>query len=71
MRGTPIGPWRLLDEIGHGGMGTVYLAERADGEFKQRAALKLLRPAIATDVALLWTSSPTNVVCSMSPVSHA
>jgi eukaryotic-like serine/threonine-protein kinase len=47
-----IGAWRLLDEIGRGGMGTVYLAERADGEFEQRAALKLLRPAIATDIAL-------------------
>jgi eukaryotic-like serine/threonine-protein kinase len=50
--GTRIGPWRLLDEIGRGGMGTVYRAERADGEFTQRAALKLLRPAIATDDAL-------------------
>ena len=50
--GARVGPWRLLDEIGRGGMGTVYLAERADGEFKQRAALKLLRPAIATEMAL-------------------
>ena len=50
--GTRVGPWRLLDEIGRGGMGTVFLAERADGEFEQRAALKLLRPAIATDEAL-------------------
>src|SRR6185369_14758924 len=38
--GARIGSWRLLDEIGRGGMGTVYLAERADGEFQQRAALK-------------------------------
>ena len=52
MTDTRVGPWRLLDEIGRGGMGTVFLAERADGEFEQRAALKLLRPAIATDEAL-------------------
>jgi len=52
MTDTRVGPWRLLDEIGRGGMGTVFLAERADGEFEQRAALKLLRPAIATDDAL-------------------
>jgi serine/threonine-protein kinase len=38
-----IGPYRILDRIGHGGMGAVYLAERADGQFEQRVALKLLR----------------------------
>ncbi len=37
-----IGPYRLLHELGHGGMGTVYLAERADGQFEQRVAIKLL-----------------------------
>lgn len=38
-----IGPWRLVREIGRGGMGVVYLAERADGEYRQQAALKLVR----------------------------
>ena len=38
-----IGPFRIVREIGRGGMGTVFLAERADGEFEQRVALKLLR----------------------------
>ena len=38
-----IGPWRILRELGRGGMGVVYLAERADGQFEQRAALKLIR----------------------------
>ena len=41
--GTLIGPWRVLREIGRGGMGVVYLAERADGQYEQRAALKLMR----------------------------
>src|SRR6185295_3681733 len=35
MAGTRVGPWRLIEEIGRGGMGTVFLAERADGEFEQ------------------------------------
>lgn len=38
-----IGPWRLLRLLGTGGMGVVYLAERADGSYHQKAALKLLR----------------------------
>lgn len=41
--GMMIGPWRVLREIGRGGMGVVYLAERADGQYEQRAALKLMR----------------------------
>ena len=38
-----IGPFRVVREIGRGGMGTVFLALRADGQFEQRIALKLLR----------------------------
>ena len=41
--GRVIGRWRLLNEIGRGGMGEVMLAERADGEFVQQAALKRLK----------------------------
>ncbi|MGH1345799.1 MAG: protein kinase domain-containing protein [Nannocystales bacterium] len=40
--GKTIGAWRPLEIIGEGGMGTVYLAERNDGEFESRAAIKLL-----------------------------
>ncbi len=40
--GRVIGRYRLLEEIGHGGMATVYLAERVDGEYRQQVALKLV-----------------------------
>jgi eukaryotic-like serine/threonine-protein kinase len=40
---TRLGAWRLLREIGAGGMGTVFLAERADGQFERQVAIKLLR----------------------------
>jgi len=43
-KGWRAGPYRLLDAIGRGGMGAVYLAERADGEVTQRLAVKLLPP---------------------------
>jgi eukaryotic-like serine/threonine-protein kinase len=40
--GDHVGAWRLIREIGHGGMGSVYLVERCDGHFEQTAALKFL-----------------------------
>ncbi|MCB1024074.1 MAG: serine/threonine protein kinase, partial [Acidobacteria bacterium] len=43
-----IGNYRVISEIGRGGMGAVYLAERADGEFEQRVALKMLRRELNT-----------------------
>jgi serine/threonine-protein kinase len=39
--GERIGPYQLVRELGRGGMGTVWLAERADGLFERRVALKL------------------------------
>lgn len=44
--GKQIGPYKIIDSVGHGGMGSVYLAERADGNFNQRVALKLLRTGL-------------------------
>ena len=45
--GMRVGPYRLLRMIGEGGMGQVWLAERADGLFERRVALKLLHPGFA------------------------
>ena len=46
--GRRVGPWRLVDDVGAGGMGRVFLAERVEGGFEQRAALKVLRWELAT-----------------------
>jgi serine/threonine-protein kinase len=43
-----IGPWRITGEAGRGGMGAVYLGERDDGQFQQRAAIKLIRMGMDT-----------------------
>jgi tetratricopeptide (TPR) repeat protein len=42
-----IGAFRVVREIGRGGMGRVFLAERADGEFEQRVAIKLIQDGTA------------------------
>ena len=39
--GRRIGPYVVTGEVGHGGMGVVYVAERVDGQFRQRVALKV------------------------------
>jgi non-specific serine/threonine protein kinase/serine/threonine-protein kinase len=49
--GLRIGPWRVVREVGYGGMGEVYEAERVEGGFTQRAALKLLRREASEQVA--------------------
>ena len=41
-KGERVGPYTILDEIGRGGMGRVYCAERTDGTFDQRVAIKIL-----------------------------
>ena len=41
--GGQVGPYRLIREIGTGGMGAVWLAERNDGAYKRTVALKILR----------------------------
>ena len=46
--GTLVGPYRLLQEIGRGGMGSVFLAERADGQFSRRVAVKVLRSGLVS-----------------------
>jgi serine/threonine-protein kinase len=48
-----IGPYRLVREIGRGGLATVYLAERVDPEFHQQVALKLIRRGLDTE-DVLW-----------------
>jgi serine/threonine protein kinase len=41
--GERVGPYVLRSLIGRGGMGAVYLAERVEGDFEQRVALKLIK----------------------------
>jgi len=44
-----IGPYRVLDELGRGGMGYVFLATRADEQFKKKVAIKVVRQGMDPD----------------------
>ena len=46
LAGQRLGAYRLISRIGQGGMGSVWLAERCDGRFEGRAAIKLLNIAL-------------------------
>jgi serine/threonine-protein kinase len=52
MIGRQIGVYRLARELGRGGMGAVYLAERIDGAFEQKVAVKLIKRGMDTDLVV-------------------
>jgi len=49
--GNRLGAWQLVGELGSGGVGVVFLAERIDGGFRQQAAIKLIRGVAGSDAA--------------------
>ncbi len=50
--GESVGAYRIVRELGRGGMGTVYLAERAAAGFEQRVALKVIKRGMDSDEVL-------------------
>jgi serine/threonine-protein kinase len=61
-----IGAYRLVREVGRGGMSRVYLAERADGQFEQRVALKVLRPGLDSDLDLERFRAERQILASLN-----
>jgi serine/threonine-protein kinase len=64
--GRRVGPYRLVREIGRGDMSRVFLAERADGQFQQQVALKLLRPGFDSDIDVLRFRAERQILASLS-----
>ncbi|HYC33427.1 MAG TPA: serine/threonine-protein kinase, partial [Gemmatimonadales bacterium] len=63
--GRRIGPYRVVRELGRGGMGAVYLAERADGAFAQRVAIKLIKRGMDTDHVLARFRAERQILASL------
>lgn len=63
--GRRIGSYRLIELIGGGGMGRVYLAERADGLYEQQVAVKLMRSDAAHDGLLARFKAERQILAGM------
>ena len=50
--GQILGHYKLIKEIGRGGMGAVFLAERTDGEYDQKVAIKILQDGRTSDALI-------------------
>ena len=50
--GRPLGPYVIERRLGHGGMGTVYLARRADREFERLVAIKMIRGGMDSELVV-------------------
>ncbi|MEO5818686.1 MAG: serine/threonine-protein kinase [Gemmatimonadaceae bacterium] len=61
-----IGPYRIHGEAGRGGMGIVYVAERDDGQFRQRVALKVVPHGFVTDQAVRRFIEERQILASLS-----
>ncbi|HLG95533.1 MAG TPA: protein kinase [Bryobacteraceae bacterium] len=51
LEGQRIGPYRVVEEIGHGGMGVVYRAVRADDQFRKEVAIKVVRGGLNNEAS--------------------
>jgi Tol biopolymer transport system component len=64
--GRRIGSYRVVRQVGRGGMARVFLAERADGEFAQHVALKLLRAGFDSDVDVERFRAERQILASLN-----
>lgn len=63
--GRQIGNYKIISELGEGGMGAVFLAERIDGEFTQKAALKLIKRGMDSDAVLRRFLNERQILASL------
>jgi serine/threonine-protein kinase len=61
-----IGPYELVREIGRGGMGIVYLARRADGQYERQVALKVARSALLDSELLQRFLAERDILAGLS-----
>lgn len=63
--GKRIGPYQILEEIAQGGMGAVYRANRADGQYKQQVALKIVRADLGAELTASRFRNERQILASL------
>ena len=63
--GRRIGPYRIIRELGRGGMGAVYLAARADDTYQKLVAIKLIRLGLDTDDVIQRFRSERQILATL------
>ena len=63
--GRRLGAYRIVEEIGRGGMGAVFLAARADGQFEKQVAIKLLKRGTDTDEIVRRFSAERRILAQL------
>jgi non-specific serine/threonine protein kinase/serine/threonine-protein kinase len=63
--GARVGPYRLIRELGRGGMGTVLLAVRSDDSFQKRVAIKILKRGTDTDAIVRRFRTERQILASL------
>ncbi len=63
--GRRFGPYRAVRELGRGGMGSVYLGERADGQFQQQVAIKVIKRGMDTSQVLARFRAERQILASL------
>ena len=63
--GVRLDHWKIVSDIGEGGMSRVCLAERDDGQFQQRAAVKILKRGMDTDLVLRHFQMERQILAGM------
>ncbi|MGD0682892.1 MAG: serine/threonine-protein kinase [Terracidiphilus sp.] len=66
LAGRRIGAWQLIREIGRGGMGVVWEASRADQQYEQRAAVKLMRASLLSDQDIRHFREERQILASLN-----
>lgn len=69
--GQLIGSYRVVRELGRGGMGAVYLAERADEQYQKRVAIKLIKRGMDTDAVLRRFRNERQILASFDHANIA
>jgi eukaryotic-like serine/threonine-protein kinase len=63
--GRRIGVYQILEEIGHGGMGEVYRASRADGQYDKQVAIKFVRVGLDSSFVLERFRNERQILASL------